>query len=140
MEYLKNQKSIMAVTPSLWPVKGWVTSEFGGRISPFSGRDEFHSGMDIAAKLGNPIVAPADGVVVDVAKRADMGNMIVIHHARGISTSFAHLLRTVVKSGQVIRKGDVIGYVGSSGRSTGAHVHYSVLLNGVPVNPRKYLD
>lgn len=140
MGYLKNQKSIMAVTPSLWPVKGWVTSEFGSRISPFSGRGEFHSAIDIATKLGNPIIAPADGVVVDVARRADMGNMITIHHARGISTSFAHLLRTVVKCGQVIRKGEIIGYVGSSGRSTGAHLHYSVLMNGVPVNPRRYLD
>ncbi len=139
LEFLKKQKSILAYTPSLWPVRGWVTSEFGFRKSPFSGRREFHRGMDIATKLGKEVVAPADGIVEIVDREHDMGNTVQIHHANGLSTSYGHLLKANVRKGQVVRKGDIIGYVGNSGRSTGSHLHYTVLLNGVPVNPRKYL-
>jgi len=138
-EYLRAQRSIAAVTPSGWPVTGWVTSEFGRRTSPFGGRGEFHAAIDIATKLGAPIVAPADGIVANVEKRPDMGLMIQIEHGRGISTLYAHLFRSAVSKGQVVKRDDVIGYVGNSGRSTGAHLHYAVSLNGVYVNPRKYL-
>lgn len=138
-EYLRAQRSIAAVTPSVWPVTGWVTSEFGRRTNPFGGRSEFHTALDIATKLGAPIQAPADGIVANVEKRPDMGLMIQIEHGRGISTLYAHLFRAAVSKGQVVKRGDVIGYVGNSGRSTGAHLHYAVSLNGVYVNPRNYL-
>ncbi len=138
-EYLRAQRSLAAVTPSIWPVTGWVTSEFGRRTNPFGGRGEFHTALDIAAKLGAPIQAPADGIVANVEKRPDMGLMIQVEHGRGIQTLYAHLFRAAVSKGQVVKRGDIIGYVGNSGRSTGAHLHYSVSLNGVYVNPRKYL-
>jgi len=138
-EHLRNQRSIAAVTPSIWPVTGWVTSEFGARTNPFGSRREFHTALDIATKLGAPIVAPADGIVSNVEKRPDLGLLIQVEHGRGIATLYAHLFRAAVSKGQVVKRGDVIGYVGNSGRSTGAHLHYSVSLNGVYVNPRKYL-
>mgnify|MGYP000846382642 FL=1 len=138
-EFLRAQRSIAAVTPNLWPVTGWVTSEFGPRANPFGGRREFHSGMDIAAKLGAPIQAPADGIVANVEKRPDLGLLIKVEHGRGIFTLYAHLFRSAVSKGQMVKRGEVLGYVGNSGRSTGAHLHYSVNLNGVYVNPRKYL-
>jgi murein DD-endopeptidase MepM/ murein hydrolase activator NlpD len=139
MEFLKKRESILASTPSLWPVKGWVTSGFGYRQSPYGGRSEFHKGIDIAAKAGNPIIAPADGIVTESVNSADMGNYVVLDHKNGISTSYAHMLRSAVYKGKNVKKGEVIGYVGNSGRSTGSHLHYSVLLNGVNVNPSKYL-
>ncbi len=138
-EYLRAQRSLAAVTPSIWPVTGWVTSEFGRRTNPFGGRGEFHTALDIATKLGAPIQVPADGIVSNVEKRPDMGLMIQIEHGRGIQTLYAHLFRAAVSKGQVVKRGEVLGYVGNSGRSTGAHLHYSVSLNGVYVNPRKYL-
>ncbi len=139
LEFLKKQKSILAYTPSIWPVRGWVTSEFGFRKSPFSGRREFHKGVDIATKLGKEIVAPADGIIASVEREHDMGNTVQIGHSNGVATAYGHLLKSAVRKGQVVRRGDIIGYVGNSGRSTGSHIHYTVLLNGVPVNPRKYL-
>lgn len=139
LDFLKKRESILASTPSLWPVKGWVTSHFGYRHSPFGGDREFHKGIDIAAKAGNPITAPADGIVVENVNRADMGNYAVIRHKNGISTGYAHMLRSAVYKGKSVKKGEVIGYVGNSGRSTGSHLHYSVMLNGVHVNPRNYL-
>ncbi len=138
-EFLRAQRNIAAVTPSVWPVTGWVTSEFGPRSNPFGSRREFHSGIDIATKLGAPIQAPADGIVTNVEKRPDLGLLIQVEHGKGISTLYAHLFRSAVSKGQVVKRGEVIGYVGNSGRSTGAHLHYSVNLNGVYVNPRKYL-
>ena len=139
LEFLKKQKSILAYTPSIWPVMGWVTSEFGFRKSPFSGRREFHKGIDIATKLGKEIVAPAEGIVVSVEREHDMGNTVQISHSNGVVTLYGHMLKSVVRKGQVVRRGDIIGFVGNSGRSTGSHLHYTVLLNGVAVNPRKYL-
>jgi len=138
-EFLRAQRSIAAVTPSVWPVTGWVTSEFGPRSNPFGSRREFHTGIDIATKLGAPIQAPADGIVANVEKRPDLGLLVQIEHGRGISTLYAHLFRSAVSKGQVVKRGEVVGYVGNSGRSTGAHLHYAVNLNGVYVNPRKYL-
>ncbi len=139
LEFMKKQKSILAYTPSIWPVMGLVTSEFGVRKSPFSSRREFHKGMDIATKLGKEVVAPADGIIHSVEREQGMGNTVQINHANGLATCYGHLLKTVVRKGQVVRKGDIVGFVGNSGRSTGSHLHYTVLMNGVPVNPRKYL-
>ena len=140
LAFLKEKKSIMAATPSRWPVRGWVTSEFGLRVSPFSGEKEFHKGMDIATKIGQPIQAPADGVVAEVDYTSDLGRTITIDHGYGVMTQYAHLSKTLVRPGAAVRKGDRIGAVGSTGRSTGPHLHYTVMLNGVPVNPRKYLN
>lgn len=139
LRFLREQKSIMASTPSLWPVHGWVTSEFGMRRNPFGSGGEFHKGIDIASRAGKEIIAPADGFVLEVAYRTDDGNFVKIENGYGISTSYAHLSKVAVKDGIQVRKGDVIGYVGDTGRSTGAHLHYSVFVNNVPVNPRKYL-
>jgi murein DD-endopeptidase MepM/ murein hydrolase activator NlpD len=138
-EFLKKQKSILASTPSIWPVMGWVTSEFGYRISPFTGKREFHRGIDVATKMGEDIVSPADGIVANLTKTSDMGNMLRIDHGNGISTYYGHLSKITVKNGARVTRGQVIGQIGNSGRSTGPHLHYGVRLNGVYVNPRKYL-
>jgi murein DD-endopeptidase MepM/ murein hydrolase activator NlpD len=138
--FLKKQKSILAATPSIWPVQGWVTSEFGYRSSPFSGAKEFHKGLDIATRMGVHVVAPADGLVSEVAYDRDVGHMVKINHGYGMTSWYGHLLRTPVKQGSMVKRGDIIGYVGNSGRSTGSHLHYSVTLNGIPINPRKYLN
>ena len=138
--FLKEKKSILAATPSLWPVMGWVTSEFGRRNSPFGNEREFHKGIDIATKYGRAIQVPADGIVTEVSYQHDVGQMIQIDHGHGISTFYGHLSKAIVRAGARVRKGDRIGYVGNSGRSTGSHLHYTVMLNGVAVNPRKYLN
>jgi len=138
-DFLTKQQSALASTPSIWPVMGWVSSEFGYRTSPFTGKREFHRGIDIATRAGKEIVAPAGGIVTGVSKKKGMGNMLRINHQNGISTCYGHLLKSAAKNGQRVKRGDVIGYLGNSGRSTGPHLHYGIYLNGVPVNPRRYL-
>ncbi|MDD5100825.1 MAG: M23 family metallopeptidase [Syntrophales bacterium] len=138
--FLQRKKSLLAATPSVWPVLGWVTSEFGKRLSPFGSEPEFHKGIDIATRAGTPVHAPADGIVAEVAYRHDLGQMVRIDHGHGISTLFGHLSRAIVRNGTTVRKGDRIGLVGNTGRSTGSHLHYTVNMNGVAVNPRKYLN
>ena len=140
LAHLKEKKSLLASTPSIWPVAGWVTSEFGKRTSPFGGDREFHKAIDIATRIGKTIQAPADGIVAEVAFQHDVGQMVRIDHGHGISTYYGHLSKAVVRAGATVHRGDRIGYVGNSGRSTGSHLHYAVMLNGVPVNPRKYLN
>lgn len=139
LKFLREQKSLLASTPSLWPVRGWVTSEFGSRENPFGPGTEFHKGLDIATRMGKEVAAPADGLVVEAAYRSDDGNIIRIDHGYGLSSSYAHLSKLVAKQGIRVKRGDVIGYVGDTGRSTGTHLHYGVYVNNVPVNPRKYL-
>jgi murein DD-endopeptidase MepM/ murein hydrolase activator NlpD len=116
----------LAAAPTLWPVQGSITSHFGERIDPFQGEGSFHAGVDINAGYGAPVLAPADGTVS-------------LSHGNGISTLFGHLSSLAVTPGQHVTRGDVIGYVGSSGRSTGAHLHYEVRINNTPVNPHRYL-
>jgi murein DD-endopeptidase MepM/ murein hydrolase activator NlpD len=140
LAFLKERKSLLAATPSVWPVMGWVTSEFGRRTNPFGNDSEFHKGLDIATGYGRPIQAPADGIVSEVSYQQDVGQMIQIDHGHGVSTFYGHLSKAVVRPGAAVKRGDRIGYVGNSGRSTGSHLHYAVLLKGVPVNPRKYLN
>jgi murein DD-endopeptidase MepM/ murein hydrolase activator NlpD len=139
LNFLHEQKSILAATPSVWPVKGWVTSEFGVRESPFRSGVEFHKGLDISTRFGKEVVAPADGLVIVSAYDPQDGNFIKIDHGRSLATGFAHLSKRAVKQGMRVKKGDIIGYVGDTGRSTGSHLHYAVFVNNVPVNPRKYL-
>lgn len=139
MAFLNEQKSILASTPSLWPVQGWVTSAFGPRRSPFGSGIEFHKGIDISTRYGKAIVAPADGMVVKSGYEPMDGNAVRIEHGHGMSTAYLHLSKIAVRHGERVKKGAVIGYVGDSGRSTGPHLHYSVFVNNVPVNPMKYL-
>jgi murein DD-endopeptidase MepM/ murein hydrolase activator NlpD len=140
LKYLRAQKSIIAASPSTWPVQGWVTSEFGYRASPFNGDGEFHKGIDIAAKMGMQVVAPADGVVTDASYDREMGNIVKIDHGHGMTTWCCHLMSSNVTKGSTVKRGDLIGYIGNSGRSTGPHLHFSVLINDVFVNPRKYVN
>src|ERR1700756_2539900 len=125
--------------PNLWPVEGQVTGSFGERIDPFNGEGAFHSGVDIGSSFGHPIVAPADGVVTFTDVMGGYGKAIMINHGNGISTRYGHLSGFAVTAGQRVHRGDVIGYVGESGRSTGPHLHYEVRINDIPVNPYKYL-
>jgi len=125
--------------PNLWPVEGQVTGSFGERIDPFNGEGAFHSGVDIGCSYGTKIIAPADGLVVATETMGGYGRAIIIDHGNGISTRYAHLSGYAVTAGQRVNRGDVIGYVGESGRSTGPHLHYEVRINDTPVNPYKYL-
>jgi murein DD-endopeptidase MepM/ murein hydrolase activator NlpD len=140
IEYFEDKRSLYASTPSVWPVRGWVTSPFGNRTSPFSGILKFHEGMDIAAQTGTPVVAPADGVIIKAGFSTGYGNMVEISHGYGIRTIFGHNTRLNVKAGQRVRRGDVVSYVGDTGTSTGPHLHYEVRVNGLPVNPVRYLN
>lgn len=138
--HLKEQRNILASTPAIKPVdSGWYSSSFGYRKSPFTGRREFHKGLDISAKKGTPIHATADGVVTYVGRKGLMGRMIVIDHGYGIVTRYGHADKLLKKRGEKVKRGDVVAKVGNSGRSTGPHVHYEVKVNGVPVNPKKYI-
>ena len=129
-----------ASTPSIWPVKGPITSKFGPRISPFTGKKAFHSGLDIGSPRGREIKAPAAGKVVVAAYDTRMGNFIRINHGYGIETTYGHLSKILVKYGKKVKRGDVIGLVGSTGKfSTGPHLHYQVAINDKVVNPVQYI-
>ena len=129
----------MAAAPTMWPVEGPVTGSFGERIDPFNGEGAFHTGVDISTAYGQSVIAPADGEVVFAAVAGGYGRLLILEHGHGISTRYGHLASFATAVGQSVRRGDVIGYVGRSGRSTGPHLHYEVLINDVPVNPHKYL-
>ncbi|MCL2625641.1 MAG: peptidoglycan DD-metalloendopeptidase family protein [Cystobacterineae bacterium] len=128
-----------ASTPSIWPVKGWVTSRFGGRTDPLTGRASTHMGMDIAGPHGKDIVSTADGTVVFASVEGAYGKVIVIDHGYGMKSRYAHLASIVVGPGDAVKRGQVIGQLGNTGRSTGSHLHYEIRLNGVPQNPRNYI-
>ncbi len=137
--FLVNKSVKLASTPSIWPARGWVTSNFGGRISPFTGHPQHHSGMDIANRIGTPVASPAAGIVVKVGRDSSLGNMVQISHGYGIKTTYGHLDKALVRAGQRVKRGDKIAEMGNTGRSTGPHLHYSVAVNGVSVNPEKYI-
>jgi len=140
IEYFEDKRSLYASTPALWPVRGWVNSPFGTRISPFTGKIQFHEGLDIAAEIGTPVVAPADGVVIKAGFETGYGNVVELSHGYGLKTVFGHNSRLNVKAGQHVKRGDIISYSGDTGSSTGPHLHYEVRLNGLPVNPVRYLN
>jgi len=125
--------------PNLWPVEGAVTGSFGERIDPFNGEGAFHRGVDISANYGQPVIAPADGVVAFADFMGGYGRAIELDHGHGMTTRYGHLASYAVVPGQYVRRGDTIGYVGSSGRSTAPHLHYEVRINDTPVNPHKFL-
>lgn len=136
---LDKKRSLLSSIPSIYPVKGWVSSGYGYRISPFTGERTRHRGMDIASAIGTPIRAPADGVVIFSGRKENFGNFIMIAHGYGIVTRYGHNAHNLVQPGQKVKRGDQIGTVGASGRTTGPHLHYEVWVNGHPSNPRKFI-
>lgn len=134
------QLSSLGIVPSLWPVVGEITGHFGERLDPFSGEGAFHAGMDIASHYGDPVHATADGVVAVMDQRAGYGRLVVIDHGYGVTTWYGHLSGFATHAGTHVKRGDVIGFEGASGRSTGPHVHYEVRIYNTPVNPWRYLS
>ncbi len=137
--FLEEKRSVLASTPTIAPLRGLVTAGYGYRQSPFTGGREMHEGLDIAAPHGTPILATADGIVSFSGPLAAFGNVVFINHGHGFTTFYAHNSANRVKEGQQVRRGDVIAYVGTSGRTTGPHVHYEVQVNGTTVNPLRYI-
>jgi murein DD-endopeptidase MepM/ murein hydrolase activator NlpD len=138
-KYVAIQRSLLASRPTSWPVRGWITSRFGNRQSPFFEGVTFHQGLDIANELGTSVKAPADGVVVFSGWQGSYGKLIVLDHGYGYSTRYGHLQRTLVNVGQRIKRGQVIAFLGDTGRSTAPHLHFEIRVQGMPVDPLKYL-
>ncbi len=138
-DLLQDKRVLLTHTPSLWPTRGWLTSGFGYRISPFTGLRQRHDGIDISNRIGTAIISPADGVVTNIGREWGFGKILVISHGFGFITRYAHLERIDVKIGQKVKRGEEIAQMGNTGRSTGPHLHYEVRVNGVPVNPLKYI-
>jgi murein DD-endopeptidase MepM/ murein hydrolase activator NlpD len=143
LKSLEDQQNLLASTPAIRPisnsVKSWVTSRFGYRMSPFTERREFHKGYDISSRKGTPILATADGVVTFAGKKGLLGNTVVIDHGHGLVTRYGHCDKFLKKRGDKVNRWEPIALMGNTGRSTGPHVHYEVHLNGMPVNPEKYM-
>jgi murein DD-endopeptidase MepM/ murein hydrolase activator NlpD len=139
LSHLESQTARLSATPSIAPTKGWVTSAFGYRTSPFTGLRELHRGLDVAGRPGTSIVASADGRVRIAQKHRGLGNMIILRHGYGIETLYGHLAEILVKQGQRVERGERIGLMGSTGRSTGPHLHYQINVNGVAVSPKNYI-
>lgn len=137
--HLNDQILISRATPKGWPTRGWLSSYFGKRRSPFSGRTVMHEGIDFAANIGTPVVSTADGVVSRVDYSPTYGRYVTIDHGYGYQTFYAHNSKILVKTGQRVKRGDDIAQVGNTGKSTGPHLHYEIHLNGVPINPRTSL-
>jgi murein DD-endopeptidase MepM/ murein hydrolase activator NlpD len=129
----------LLATPSIWPVKGAITSHYGNRADPFSGEAELHLGLDISALYNTQVYAPADGVILYAARKAAYGNLLIIDHGNGLTTRYGHLARPLVRVGQTVKRGQVVGLVGTTGRTTAPHLHYEVRRNDRPLNPRPYL-
>jgi len=138
-EKLGKEHAAIAARPSIWPAQGYVTSGFGYRRSPFGWGTDFHSGLDIAAPMGSPVSATADGKVIFAGWKGAYGRMVMIDHENGFVTVYGHNSKLVVSMGQRVKKGEIIAYIGSTGRSTGPHVHYEIRKDGKPINPRRYL-
>lgn len=136
---VEKREELAAATPSIWPAHGWLTDSFGGRKDPFTGEQGFHQGIDISADKGNPVYATADATVDSASFTGDYGNLVVLRHAFGLITRYGHLSKFVVRAGQAVKRGDVIGYVGATGRATGSHLHYEILANGKLINPLQLL-
>jgi len=136
---LQSKKEVLIHTPSVWPVMGWVTSGFGFRTNPFTGLTQMHEGLDISNRVGTPVIAVADGIVSDSGNDWAHGRIVVISHGFGLVTRYSHLSKVLVRVGQKVKRGDNIAEVGVTGKTTGPHLHYEIRLNGVPVNPMKYI-
>jgi len=136
---VEKRRLLADATPSNWPVAGWLTSSFGSRRDPFTGGQDFHPGLDISASYGDAVQAPATGIVATAGNSGNYGNLVVIDHGYGIVTKYGHLSRFKVMNGQQVNRGDIIGYVGSTGRSTSPHLHYEVWVNDKLTNPMRLL-
>lgn len=136
---LATKKDMLTHTPSIWPVLGWVTSAFGFRSNPFTGLTQMHEGLDISNRVGTVVSAPADGIISDIGSDLALGRILVISHGFGMTSRFGHLSKVLVKVGQKVKRGDKIAEVGMTGRTTGPHLHYEVRLNGIPVNPMRFI-
>jgi murein DD-endopeptidase MepM/ murein hydrolase activator NlpD len=139
IDKLTKKKNLLACSPSIKPVSGIITSPFGYRKSPFTGKRTFHSGLDISNRRGTKIVSTAVGKVVFAGRKTGYGNVVIIDHGYGKATKYAHLRDILVHKNQQVKRGEVIATLGNTGRSTGPHLHYEVLVNGTPVNPSKYI-
>jgi peptidase M23-like protein len=139
IEAAKDKSARWAATPSIWPVRGWVTSGFGARISPFTNQLAMHDGLDIGTAPNTPVQCPANGHVVSAGFDAKMGNVVLIDHGYGIETEYGHLAKLLVRQGQRVKRGDIVALVGSTGLSTGPHLHYMVKVKGQAVNPHNYI-
>lgn len=139
-KYLARQQDVFHITPSGWPAGGKISSGFGMREHPLSGGRKFHTGIDITVPRGTPLHATADGVVSFAERSGGSGNIVVIEHGQGLSTVYAHNTKNTVRPGQAVKRGEVIAYSGSTGVSTGPHVHYEVWRNGQSVNPAPFLE
>jgi murein DD-endopeptidase MepM/ murein hydrolase activator NlpD len=137
--FYQDQKVVLASTPSIWPVRGYLSSNFGNRVDPFTGQSDFHPGLDISTPIGTKVQAPADGVVVSTGIKGSYGNAIVIDHGYGVVTRYGHLLGYNVKPGQRVKRGDIIGFVGQTGRATAPHLHYEVWVHDQNQNPIQYI-
>jgi murein DD-endopeptidase MepM/ murein hydrolase activator NlpD len=137
--YFQTQRARLASSPSIWPARGWVTSDFGNRLDPYTADRAMHQGLDIAAPFGKDVVSPSDGTVVFSGLEDSYGKVLVIDHGYGVKTRYGHLAQIDVKPGERVSRGQKIGTVGNTGRSTGPHLHYEVRVNGVAENPRKFI-
>lgn len=136
---LEDQDALLSSTPSLLPAKGWKTSDFGFRVDPYTGLQQMHNGRDISANIGTPVIATADGQVVWSGPQGAYGNVIMIDHGHSLTTLYAHLSELGAKVGESVKRGDLIGKVGNTGRSTGPHLHYEVRVGGVPQDPDRFI-
>lgn len=137
--FFQDQQVLLASTPSIWPARGYLSASFGNRVDPFTGLRDFHSGIDISTPIGTRVQAPADGVVIFCGPKGGYGNAMVIDHGYGVVTRYAHMAGFNVRAGQRIRRGDVVGFVGNTGRSTAPHLHYEVWVNDQAHNPIQYI-
>lgn len=137
--YFEDQQALLASAPSIWPVRGWVTSDFSVRLDPYTGERVMHEGIDVATAMGTPVRAPADGTVVFSGVEGGYGHVLVLDHGYGLKTRYGHLSRIDVKVGDKVKRGQFVAAVGNTGRSTGPHLHYEVRVNGVADNPRKFI-
>ena len=138
-EFYKDQTLLLASTPSVWPVRGYLSATFGKRLDPFTGRPDFHPGIDISTPIGTRVVAPADGIVLSCAQSGGYGNAIIVDHGYGVVSRYGHLESYNVRAGQRVHRGDVIGFVGNTGRSTGPHLHYEVWVRDQAQNPIHFI-
>jgi len=136
---LRENRDALSSMPTIWPVVGFVSSSFGWRSGPFGGRGQFHKGLDITNRIGTPIIVPAQGLVTLSGRDGAYGFSVEINHGSGIVTKYGHMQRCAVQEGQWVKRGEIVGYVGMSGRTTGPHLHYEIRLNGVPVDPMRYI-
>lgn len=133
------RNQLAAATPSIWPTHGWLSSSMGNRADPFTGKRDFHPGLDISADKGAPIYSTADGKVTHAASAGNYGNLVIVDHGYGIETRYGHLSAFKVKVGQAVKRGDLLGLVGATGRATSSHLHYEVRANGRILNPLQLL-